>query len=109
MALIVSADEASDMSQSQWTIELLNAKYGDRLSDGRVLSFGSPADRRAEVEKWGTAPLPTRTKDYHNHHLNSDTWDAVDLRDGDIVIGTCIKAGTTWTQTIIANLLIDGQ
>jgi len=49
------------------------------------------------------------TKDYHSHHLNSDTWDAVTLREGDIVIGTSIKAGTTWTQTIIANLLTGGD
>jgi aryl sulfotransferase len=43
---------------------------------------------------------------YQNHHLDSTRWDSVDLRDGDIVITTAYKAGTTWTQRIFAALIL---
>ena len=48
---------------------------------------------------------PTRERVYQNHHLDSTRWDTVRLRDDDIVISTSYKAGTTWMQTIVANLL----
>lgn len=114
-SLEVVAQDPFNMTSSQilggdaWASELLGAQYGDTLSTGRVLSFGSPRDRLAAVQEWGQAPLPVLTKHYHSHHLNSDGWDAVKYREGDIVIGTCIKAGTTWTQTIVANLLTGGD
>jgi aryl sulfotransferase len=54
--------------------------------------------------------LPERTRVYRNHHLDSTRWDLVPGRDGDIVISTSYKAGTTWMQTIVANLLFpDGD
>jgi len=52
----------------------------------------------------GTAP--ERTREYRNHHLDSTRWDAVKLRDDDIVITTAYKAGTTWTQRIVGGLLL---
>ncbi len=52
----------------------------------------------------GTAPQ--RTREYRNHHLDSTRWDAVELRDDDIVITTAYKAGTTWTQRIVGALLL---
>jgi len=53
--------------------------------------------------------LPQRTRVYQNHHLDSTRWDAIALRPGDIVISTAYKAGTTWTQTIVGNLIFWGR
>ena len=47
-----------------------------------------------------------RTRIYRNHHLDSTRWDAIDSRDGDVVITTSYKSGTTWTQGIVGNLLL---
>lgn len=45
---------------------------------------------------------PERTRTYQTHHLDSTRWDAFVPRDDDIVITTAYKAGTTWTQRIVA-------
>ena len=42
---------------------------------------------------------------YQNHHLDSTRWDYFEHRPDDIVISTSYKAGTTWVQAIIGNLL----
>jgi aryl sulfotransferase len=42
---------------------------------------------------------------YQNHHLDSTRWQAVPGREGDIVIATSAKSGTTWMQAIVAHLL----
>src|SRR6516165_2170835 len=52
---------------------------------------------------------PARTREYRNHHLDSTRWDGFRPRDDDIVITTAYKAGTTWTQRIVAALLFDGE
>lgn len=49
-----------------------------------------------------------RTRVYKNHHLDSTRWDAIEPRDGDVVITTSYKSGTTWTQGIVGNLLLRG-
>jgi aryl sulfotransferase len=49
---------------------------------------------------------PERTREYRNHHLDSTRWDRVVPRDDDIVITTAYKAGTTWTQRIVAALVL---
>lgn len=47
---------------------------------------------------------------YQNHHLDSTRWKWFTPRDDDIVIATSYKAGTTFTQTIVGNLLFpDGN
>jgi len=51
---------------------------------------------------------PERTREYRNHHLDSTRWDAFVPRDDDIFITTAYKAGTTWTQRILAALIFDG-
>lgn len=51
------------------------------------------------------AGTPERTRVYRNHHLDSNRWDGVVPRDDDIIITTAYKAGTTWTQRIVAALL----
>jgi aryl sulfotransferase len=48
---------------------------------------------------------PERTRQYRNHHLDSTRWDRVAPRVGDIVVTTAYKAGTTWTQRILAALV----
>ncbi len=53
--------------------------------------------------------LPSVTRVYENHHLDSPRWGRFDTRPGDIVITTAYKSGTTWMQTIVANLLFQGQ
>ena len=49
--------------------------------------------------------LPQRLHVYENHHLDSPRWDRFETRPGDILITTAYKSGTTWMQTIVAQLL----
>ncbi|PHR58329.1 MAG: sulfotransferase [Robiginitomaculum sp.] len=49
---------------------------------------------------------PKKTREYTHHPLIDGTrWQAYTHRPNDIVISTSYKAGTTWMQTIVANLL----
>ena len=48
---------------------------------------------------------PERTHEYRNHHLDSTRWDEFVARDDDIIVTTAYKAGTTWTQRILAALI----
>ena len=50
--------------------------------------------------------LPERTREYRNHHLDSTRWDRYVVRDDDVFITTAYKAGTTWTQRIMAALIL---
>ena len=52
---------------------------------------------------------PTKTREFHNHHFDSTVWNDLVFRDDDIVIATYAKAGTTWMQQIIGQLLFDGD
>jgi len=51
------------------------------------------------------ADLPQVEHIYQHHHLDSTRWNYFTPRDDDIVISTSYKAGTTFTQTIVGNLL----
>jgi aryl sulfotransferase len=53
-----------------------------------------------------TAAVPERVHEYRNHHLDSTRWDHFNVRDDDIVVTTAYKAGTTWTQRILAALVL---
>ena len=56
------------------------------------------------------AGLPQRTRVYEHHHFDGPRWDRFVTRPGDILITTAYKSGTTWMQTIVANLLFqDGE
>lgn len=50
---------------------------------------------------------PSRTRAYNNHHMNSARWDRYVPRADDVVIATSYKSGTTWMQTIVANLIFE--
>jgi aryl sulfotransferase len=52
-----------------------------------------------------TPRWPLKTCELHNHHFDSTVWNGFRFRDDDIVIATYAKAGTTWTQQIVAQLL----
>lgn len=54
----------------------------------------------------GAPPLAGR-RVYQHHHLDSTRWKHVAFREGDIVVTTPYKTGTTWTQRILAALLHD--
>jgi aryl sulfotransferase len=51
---------------------------------------------------------PVKRRELHNHHFDSTIWNDFQFRDGDIVIATYAKSGTTWTQQIVAQLLFQG-
>lgn len=53
--------------------------------------------------------MPAKTRELHNHHFDSTVWNDFSFRDDDIVIGTYGKAGTTWMQQIVAQLLFEGD
>jgi aryl sulfotransferase len=51
---------------------------------------------------------PRKTRVLKNHHLDSTNWDGLAYRDGDIVIATYSKSGTTWMQQIVGQLIFAG-
>lgn len=53
--------------------------------------------------------MPTKTRELHNHHMDSTIWNDFPFRDDDIIIGTYAKAGTTWTQQIVGQLIYGGD
>ncbi len=55
--------------------------------------------------------LPQKTREYDQHPIiDGKRWRVYNHRPGDIIISTSYKAGTTWMQTIVANLLYqDGE
>ena len=53
-------------------------------------------------------PLPRKTRELQNHHFDSTIWNDFEFRDDDIIIATYAKAGTTWVQQIVSQLLFDG-
>ena len=55
-----------------------------------------------------TGQLPGKTREIHNHHMDSTIWNDFAFRNNDIVVATYGKSGTTWVQQIIGQLLFDG-
>jgi aryl sulfotransferase len=52
---------------------------------------------------------PKKKREFHNHHFDSTIWNDFSFRDDDIIIATYGKAGTTWMQQIVGQLLFDGD
>jgi hypothetical protein len=53
------------------------------------------------------APAPERVV-YRSGMSDNRRWDALELREGDIVISAPSKCGVTWTQRLISLLVFDG-
>ena len=51
---------------------------------------------------------PVKTREMHNSHMNSTAWNDFKFRDGDVVIVTYAKSGTTWLQQIVTQLIFGG-
>ena len=53
--------------------------------------------------------LPRVLHTYQNHHLDSLRWEKFVPREGDIVVSTSIKSGTTLTQELVRHLIFAGD
>lgn len=56
-----------------------------------------------------TIAIPKKLRELHNHHFDSTIWNDFAFRQGDIIIATYGKSGTTWTQQIVSQLIFNGQ
>jgi aryl sulfotransferase len=56
-----------------------------------------------------TPACPRKTRELHNHHMDSTVWNDFAFRNDDVIVATYAKSGTTWTQQIIGQLLFDGE
>ena len=52
---------------------------------------------------------PTKLREMESNHFDSTVWNDFKFRDNDVVIATYGKAGTTWTQQIVGQILFDGS
>jgi aryl sulfotransferase len=55
-----------------------------------------------------TIPSPVKTREVLTHHMDSRWWNDFRFRDGDIIIATYAKSGTTWMQQIVSQLIFGG-
>lgn len=51
---------------------------------------------------------PFKTREMHNHHMDSTVWNNFKFRNDDIIIATYAKSGTTWMQQIVGQLIFNG-
>jgi Sulfotransferase domain. len=57
----------------------------------------------------GIVATPRKTRELQNHHMDSTVWNDFAFRDGDVIVATYGKSGTTWTQQIVAQLIFQGD
>ncbi|MFI4974482.1 MAG: sulfotransferase domain-containing protein [Caulobacterales bacterium] len=57
-----------------------------------------------------TAPIewPVKTREINDAYFESARWNNFPFRDGDVVVATYPKVGTTWTQQIVGQLIHGG-
>ncbi|MBW8814761.1 MAG: sulfotransferase domain-containing protein [Caulobacterales bacterium] len=53
-------------------------------------------------------PWPAKTRELVNRHMDSRVWNRFALRDGDVVVASYAKSGTTWVQQIVTQLIHHG-
>lgn len=51
---------------------------------------------------------PVKSRDIRSRHMDSRVWDRFAFRDGDVVVASYAKSGTTWVQQIVGQLIHDG-
>jgi len=51
---------------------------------------------------------PVKRREFHSNHFDSTVWNDFKFRDGDVIISTYAKSGTTWTQQIVGQILHNG-
>lgn len=52
---------------------------------------------------------PEKKREIHTHHFDSTIWNDFIFRDDDIIVASYGKSGTTWTQQILAQLILNGD
>ena len=52
---------------------------------------------------------PKKTRELQSNHFDSPIWNDFEFRDGDIIVGTYAKTGTTWMQQILSQLIFNGE
>lgn len=52
---------------------------------------------------------PQKRREMFTHHIDSTKWNGFAFRDGDIVVATYAKSGTTWMQQIISQLIFQAK
>ena len=65
-------------------------------------------DREGPTMTGHAIAWPRKTRELHNHHFDSTTWNDFTFRDDDIIVSTYGKSGTTWTQQIVGQILSGG-
>jgi aryl sulfotransferase len=55
---------------------------------------------RTRLNAWGELPATIQ-----NHSIDSLRWRLVNLRDGDVVVASWAKAGTTWLQQVVTQMV----
>ena len=55
------------------------------------------------------AVWPVKTRELHNHHMDSTVWNDFKFRNDDVIVATWAKSGTTWTQQIVSQLIFNGM
>ena len=53
--------------------------------------------------------VPKKLREIQNHSVDSTQWNEFIYRDGDVVIASWAKAGTTWVQQIVGQLIFGGK